>query len=177
MRKAMLAVLGLLLLAATADANPCRRAFVRTRVITQRVKVAQFVAVPFAVPSYAVGYRSAAANGYDNGNGNGDEIRKLREEIRELRALLLESKKGGSSGREAGVAVFRKRCIGCHESAVAKAKGNGFVLLAKGEPAELTDRQALRVVTQVVTNAMPKGGPKLTDEELDAVIAWAEARK
>ena len=56
------------------------------------------------------------------------------------------------------------KCIACHETALAKAKGGGVAFFTGNSMRLLTDHEKLRVLRLVNANTMPKGKP-LTDAE------------
>lgn len=78
--------------------------------------------------------------------------------------------------RDAIASLFASRCASCHETRVADASGGGFVLLEGERLAKLDDRQIRRVLTQVYTGRMPKA-TKLSDQEVNEVVKWADQQK
>jgi mono/diheme cytochrome c family protein len=168
----LLGVFAVLLLAAFADASGCRAVAVHQRVtqhhaaavhhaaVVQAVAVAEFVAVPLVVPAYSVGYAPQA-------DAVAAEVQKLRAEIQQLKQAppAAAGPPPGALGAKEhpGQAVALQSCARCHEAAVAKAKGKGFVLFEGGSP-KLDAALALSAVREVVEGRMPPGKP-LTPEQ------------
>lgn len=139
-------------------------------VVVQPVLAATFVPVPLVVPSYSVGYAAPAAA------ADAAELQRLRQEIEALKrarapAPQPQTLKSVSAG---ALALFRSKCAACHERAIAKAKGGGFVLLEGNQLARLSDRQARKVGTRVYAGTMPPR-QRASDEEVAAVMAWLDA--
>jgi len=113
-----------------------------------------------------------------------DEVARLRQELEECRKQLTAVRpqaKGEAAAPQAAVpphlAIFTARCAACHEAKVARAKGNGFVLLEGNRLARLDARQVNRIVARVYSGKMPKGGPPLSDDEVAQIVAWVGSLK
>jgi mono/diheme cytochrome c family protein len=65
--------------------------------------------------------------------------------------------------------LFARSCVNCHDSAVAKAKGNSIVLFSNRAEVPLDCKLQAKLLRAVERGAMPKGD-KATDDEVDEVF-------
>lgn len=175
--------------------RPVKKVVVVEEVVAVQAAILQPLVVPVVVPSYGVGYSpqyqqpAVQAPAVSSPCANADllaEVRQLRAELAALRnGQQLPPKEGvpqpqPTSTRGArGLAVLQTRCIACHsETTVAKSKSDAFpngVLLFKNGKIDL-EKDAGRILEQVESGKMPKGGAKLAGDDLASVI-WYTAVK
>ena len=69
------------------------------------------------------------------------------------------------------LALLTKNCQSCHSET---PKANKFVMFAKDTLVPMTDRQLARVVSEVFSGRMPKGG-SMKDDEVGVVMDWFDS--
>lgn len=124
-------------------------------------------------------YLPAYGAGYQVQPGAGEQEQILLKILQELKAMRAESaalRAGASPTAPAHVQVFAARCVQCHESSVAKAKGKGFVLMQGGREVELTPEMRLEVIRRVHEKEMPPDNP-LSDEEYSKLVVSLSTRQ
>jgi|SRR5579883_3041967 len=160
------------------------------------VVIAQFVAVPVAVPLVGAGYD----------DGKLAALKAELDAVRKQNDTLLQLLKGpaqppvaappkappvptapvptapvptaptpkdvpqaGAAAAHPGLGVMVKSCAACHDAAT-KAKGGGLALLAGGQLSPgLTPQTRLAGVRSLLAGTMPRGN-KISDEEITQVI-------
>lgn len=132
-------------------------------VVAQPVVVAQFVAVPVAVPLYAVGYDPATL--------------ALVEELKGIREELKRQREGGipqgalpevASARDRALAVLQSRCAACHTGDAAK--GGVKMFDAQGRPGDVNPFTLWDAAD--ARKMPPDPRPKLTAQELATLRQW-----
>lgn len=158
--KPIVAILALLTLPLLVYADHCRSRVVAVKqvVAVQHVAAVAAYVAPVYVPAYSASYNSEAA-------GIIDELRKLREELRQA-----------NRGEPAQAADFKtlmvQRCASCHADKKAQSLGGGLVLVEDDgslPPYSLAEKR--RIVELVSKGQMP---PK-TQLPGHEVKAFAEA--
>lgn len=144
---------------ADTQADCHRRAIVvRNRVVVVEQRLATFI--PLVVPAYSITYS-------DSSLVLAQKIEELRLAVEghvKQKALMPSCPVGAAAPDEDQHMDFlRQQCAACHEAGVAKAKGAGFVMFKGADLVDLSERDARKVLVQVMTGAMPKGRP-LTDD-------------
>jgi mono/diheme cytochrome c family protein len=145
---------------------------------------AEAPAQPAAAAASAVTSAPQAAAADSRVQALQDEVGRLRKDLEECRKQLSAARPQGKPEARAPqaavpqhLAIFTARCAACHEAKAARAKGDGFVLLEGTRLAFLDARQVNRIVAQVYTGKMPKGGPPLSDDEVAQIVAWVGSFK
>lgn len=163
----IIATLSMLVLVTSANAD-CR-----ARVFHHNVVQAVAVQYPYYPYLYAVSY----------GDQEGTAIKLLVQEVekRTILELQLKQLQGGAqvapnqavTPKQQGnaLAILQARCASCHD---AQAPKGGFTLFSNGAMVKLSCEELTRVTRSIRTNAMPKAGPKLTDEEFAVVAEFIE---
>ena len=193
--KFVLSTLALLAACFTAGATDCRRVVhvrqVAAVVHHQAAYVAPVAAVayyPAAV--YSVGYNSGGAESALKFENLQLQIELQKREMEILRRDLQQGngKPGGggmgptygqpqaSANIHPGVAYLTQACAKCHDSSVSAKMGMGFTMFNGGRLIDLSDKAKLKIVSEIGFQRMPKGGPKLNQEEFNAVMALLDTR-
>lgn len=123
--------------------------------------VGYVAATPTYVPTYGARY--------------GDDA-TLREILAELRAIhaTLRVQRAAESAPTSLSALVSARCAGCH-GATAEKDGGGFVLVdTKGKVVPLSLQEKRRILREVSSDRMPKGGPLLSEVEKNALAKFLE---
>ncbi len=82
-----------------------------------------------------------------------------------------------AKGEHPGLTVKRQACASCHESAVSKAKGGGFVMFQNGQLVQLTDEQIGDCLKRISDGDMPKGGPPLSSDQKAKIMDFVFGSK
>ncbi|MBV9125345.1 MAG: cytochrome c, partial [Planctomycetes bacterium] len=113
-----------------------------------------------------------------------EENNRLRKELEDCRKQLKQPMPQAQPEAAAPpvappphLAILTARCAVCHEAKVAPTKGRGVVLLEGDRLASLDNRQLNRILTQVYSGKMPKGGPALSDTEVAQLVTWMDSLK
>jgi mono/diheme cytochrome c family protein len=148
----------------------------RTRTILVPVK--QFFATEYG------GSYSGQPNGYGAGYTGAiseETIRALIAAINELNATLRDMRGGDpkspspkASAMERPKQVMLTKCASCHDKSKAAEHGKGFVLMEGRTFMPLSVEQQNKLMRLCFKNAMPKEGPKLTDEELGQIMFYID---
>lgn len=162
--KSLIATLALLTMPLLAYADHCRSRVVAVKqvVAVQHVAAVATYAAPIIYPVYSASYNSEAA-------GIIEELRKLREELR-------QAQRGEPAQALAFDALLAQRCAACHQDGKAEANGGGFVLVEKDgtiPPFSLGEKRSIE--RSVAEGRMPPRTP-LADREKQ-VFAQAFRKK
>ena len=161
----VVSILGLCVSPISAD---CRRVRVNAAVVVEQVISPVFIST-FAVPAYTVGYAPQAAYAQPTAQSDTDAL------LRQILARLDNLEKGGGAPQQAalhpGVTFLEQTCAKCHNVDVAQAKGGNKVLFNFGKLVKLTGDEWGVVLAEIDSGRMPKGGPKVTDEQYSNVVA------
>lgn len=156
---------------------------VATPVVAQQVVVAQFVAVPVAVPLYAVGYDPASY-------GVVEELKAIREELRKTREAMTAPPPGPATpevlpqkdqppmGKLEGTApphlqVLAHHCAACHTA--PKHKGSVEIFLENGALNPAVNR--FRLWDAAESRTMPPDPkPKVHPDDVRVLRDWARGQ-
>lgn len=146
--KLLVAVLALLTVPLVAYADHCRSRVVAVKqvVAVQHVAAVAAYVAPVYVPAYAASYNSEAGAIID-------ELRKLREELR-------QANRGEPAQALSFNALLVQRCASCHKDGAADAQGGGFVLVEKDgtiPPMSLGEKRSIE--RAVAEGRMPPKSP------------------
>lgn len=134
------------------------------------VYAAVYQPVPVLIPTYAVGYSqdaqeklniSAALNRIADALGKATPA-PPRPEVDPV-------PQPGAAAPARGGNILVAKCAACHDASVSATKGGRQTLVQDGQMAALDGKILSRVLVNVYTGKMPKGG-KLTDEEVAAFV-------
>lgn len=148
----------------------------------KKVVAVEYLALPVVVPAYAVGYNQpstviptpAIAPAPSSCETKLTEVSaKLAAlEARIEAALTAEAPSSLPPGAQGAgrpkVKTLVSKCASCHDSTVATTKGGKLVLFDKGAATSWTNEVVGKVLREVSSGRMPKGG-KLTSDEFTAI--------
>lgn len=169
------------------------------------VVVAQYVAVPLAVPTFSITYGAYGSVPGQAGASIGaqdSEVAKLRADVDALGKKLdqamqfvvqqpqpknpptvpakdapksdaLKASTGKARpelAKHPGVGVLNKSCASCHEAKKADEFGGGIVLAQGKDFVGISAETSKAVVRALLHGKMPKGAPRLSDEDSTSLI-------
>lgn len=135
-------------------------------VVVQPVLVAQYVPLVVSVPQYSVGLSASYV---------APQVQPQATPAAAVAPAPAQASTATVATEHARILV--SKCAACHDAAVANSKGGKLTLSSGDSLVELSDRQAMKVISQAYSSKMPKVGDKLSDAEIGVLMQWLESRK
>lgn len=145
-----------------------------TCVVRQRVVVAaqDAVVVQKVIPLYTATYVG------DNNNNQSilEALKAIENRIKNLEASKPQNDPFNPPTTNNGLKVITTRCASCHDDKNAAGRGGNLTLIKNGNLVNLTDRQALKVITKTYKGEMPPKStkPGLTDTEIGQIVDYID---